>query len=62
MLTRRMLLERLLGIDNIDDFIKTGGCKVCAYKDDLSKCFAKSFPCREGIKKWLDSEVENEQA
>lgn len=57
MSTRRMLLERSLGIDNIDDFIKPGDCKVCAYKDDLSKCFAKSFSCQEGIKKWLNSEV-----
>lgn len=57
MSSRRMLLERLLGID----IIEPGGCKVCAYKDGLSKCFAKSFPCREGIKEWLDSEVQNEQ-
>lgn len=48
---------KTMTIDEFMDFVMSCGCQTCIFEHGDLKC-ADSRLCSEGIKKWLESEVE----
>lgn len=42
--------------------IKNYICKLCIYNNNEYNCYSDNLSCFDGIKQWLESEVEDENS